>query len=70
MGTILSADEIMRLSDDVFAIAQTTQRFLSAESYQRLLDAGLALRELAGLPMPWDETKFAHRDKEAIENGK
>ena len=47
--------EIRRLSDDVLAIAQAARGHITDEGHSRLLDAGLALRSLAGLPPPWDD---------------
>src|SRR3989442_576898 len=58
-SAILSArggDRVRRLSDDILAIAQAaTQLGISDAGYERLIDAGLLLRELAGLPAPWEE---------------
>ena len=51
-------DEVRLLSDDVLAVAQAALKApISNEAWQRLLDAGLALRKLAGLPPPWEETE-------------
>jgi hypothetical protein len=52
----MTPDEIKQLSDDVFKIAQACacgRTTINEKGYHRLLDAGLALRELAGLPPPW-----------------
>jgi len=51
-------DAVRQLSDDVLAIAQATLHFgISDRGYERLIDAGLALRDLAGLPPPWEDQK-------------
>ena len=48
--------QIRRLSNDVFAIAQAARGAITEYGRERLLAAGLALRELAGLPPPWHDT--------------
>jgi hypothetical protein len=48
--------EIRRLSDDVLVIAQALlYRGLDEDGHACLIDAGLTLRELAGLPPPWKD---------------
>jgi hypothetical protein len=49
---------VRRLSNDVLAIAQAAAHLgISDTGYERLIDAGLALRDLAGLPAPWEDQK-------------
>jgi hypothetical protein len=58
MGHVLmTSAQIRRLSNEVFAIAQAArQGAITEHGWERLLDAGLALRELAGLPPPWHDS--------------
>jgi len=57
MGHVLMTPaQIRRLSNDVFAIAQAARGAITEYGWERLLAAGLALRELAGLPPPWHDT--------------
>jgi hypothetical protein len=49
-----NADDIRALSDDVLAIAQAAAETpITDHGWQRLIDAGLMLRKLGGLPPPW-----------------
>jgi hypothetical protein len=64
METLLMPDEtkldtskeaVRRLSDDVLCIAQAMPMGATDYAYKRLLSAGLVLRRLAGVPMPWED---------------
>jgi hypothetical protein len=49
-------DHVREVSDDVMVIAQFLYGATDDEiAHSRLIDAGLLLRELAGLPPPWDD---------------
>jgi hypothetical protein len=41
---------------DVFVVAQVASRVpITDEAWERLIDTGIMLRDLAGLPPPWDD---------------